>query len=117
MARLYGLDSYNKAHPDIANAMGRAIARATLLIAHDPDAAKQCHASFPEGAGSRKPTTGLEDLLPVHARHAGDQPGQLRQGTGLRKVRPARAGQHAATVYRMSIDDSYAVRGLREVAH
>jgi NitT/TauT family transport system substrate-binding protein len=37
---LYGLDSYNKAHPDVVNAMARALARATLMLAHNPDAAK-----------------------------------------------------------------------------
>ena len=29
---LYGLDSYSKAHPEVATAMGRAIAPATLLL-------------------------------------------------------------------------------------
>jgi NitT/TauT family transport system substrate-binding protein len=38
---LYGLASYNKAHPEIARALTRAIARATLLIARDPDQAKR----------------------------------------------------------------------------
>ena len=42
---LYGLASYNKAHPDVALAMARAITRATLLIARDPEAAK--HATRP----------------------------------------------------------------------
>jgi NitT/TauT family transport system substrate-binding protein len=43
---LYGLDSYNKAHPDVTNAMARALARATLLLTHDPDAAKQATRPF-----------------------------------------------------------------------
>jgi NitT/TauT family transport system substrate-binding protein len=38
---LYGLASYNKAHPDIARAVTRAITRATLLIASDPERAKR----------------------------------------------------------------------------
>jgi NitT/TauT family transport system substrate-binding protein len=37
---LYGLASYNKAHPEIVRAMARAITRATLLLARDPDAAR-----------------------------------------------------------------------------
>jgi NitT/TauT family transport system substrate-binding protein len=43
---LYGLASYNKAHPEIANAMARAITRATMLIAHDPAAAKKATRPF-----------------------------------------------------------------------
>jgi NitT/TauT family transport system substrate-binding protein len=43
---LYGLASHNKAHPDVANAVARAITRATLLIGHDPDAAKQATRPF-----------------------------------------------------------------------
>lgn len=43
---LYGLDSYNKAHPEVAAAMLRALARAALLIARDPDAAKQATRPF-----------------------------------------------------------------------
>ncbi|WP_158931519.1 ABC transporter substrate-binding protein [Acidisphaera sp. S103] len=43
---LYGLDSYNKAHPEVTNAMARALARATLLLTHDPDAAKQATRPF-----------------------------------------------------------------------
>jgi NitT/TauT family transport system substrate-binding protein len=43
---LYGLASYNKAHPEVTDAMARALARATLLIAHDPDAAKQATRPF-----------------------------------------------------------------------
>ncbi|HET6608539.1 MAG TPA: ABC transporter substrate-binding protein [Rhodopila sp.] len=43
---LYGLDSYNKAHPEVTNAMARALARAALLIARDPNAAKQATRPF-----------------------------------------------------------------------
>jgi NitT/TauT family transport system substrate-binding protein len=38
---LYGLASYNKAHPEITNALARAVARGILLIARDPAKAKQ----------------------------------------------------------------------------
>ena len=37
---LYGLASYNKAHPEVARAMARALVRATSLIADNPDAAR-----------------------------------------------------------------------------
>lgn len=37
----YGLASYNKAHPDVARAVARAITRATMLIATDPERAKR----------------------------------------------------------------------------
>ncbi len=43
---LYGLASYNKAHPDVVNAVARAVTRATLLIKHDPDAAKRATRPF-----------------------------------------------------------------------
>lgn len=43
---LYGLASYNKAHPEVTNAMARALARAALLLSRDPDAAKQATRPF-----------------------------------------------------------------------
>ena len=43
---LYSLASYNKAHPEVANAVARAVTRATLLIKHDPDAAKRATRPF-----------------------------------------------------------------------
>jgi NitT/TauT family transport system substrate-binding protein len=43
---LYGLASYDKAHPDIARAVARAVTRATLLIASDPDRAKRATRPF-----------------------------------------------------------------------
>jgi NitT/TauT family transport system substrate-binding protein len=43
---LHGLDSYNKAHPEVTDAVMRALARATLLIAHDSNAAKQATRPF-----------------------------------------------------------------------
>jgi NitT/TauT family transport system substrate-binding protein len=43
---LYGLASYNKAHPEIVSAMARAVTRATMLIASDPDAAKRATRPF-----------------------------------------------------------------------
>jgi NitT/TauT family transport system substrate-binding protein len=43
---LYGLDSYNKANPDVTNAVARALARAVLLLTNDPNAAKQATRPF-----------------------------------------------------------------------
>jgi len=43
---LYGLASYNKAHPDVVRAMARAITRATMLLARDPDAARRASRPF-----------------------------------------------------------------------
>lgn len=43
---LYGLASYNKEHPDVVNAMARAVTRATLLIAPDPAEAKRATRPF-----------------------------------------------------------------------
>jgi NitT/TauT family transport system substrate-binding protein len=43
---LYGLASYDKAHPDIARAVARAVTRATLLIANDPERAKRATRPF-----------------------------------------------------------------------
>jgi NitT/TauT family transport system substrate-binding protein len=43
---LYGLASYNKAHPEVAAAMARAITRATVLIGRNPEAAKQATRPF-----------------------------------------------------------------------
>ena len=38
---LWGLASYNKAHPEVTRALARAVARATLMIARDPERAKR----------------------------------------------------------------------------
>ena len=43
---LYGLASYNKAHPEVARAMARALVRATSLIADNPDAARAATRPF-----------------------------------------------------------------------
>jgi NitT/TauT family transport system substrate-binding protein len=43
---LYGLASYNKAHPDIARAVARSVTRATMLVAADPDRARQAVRPF-----------------------------------------------------------------------
>ncbi len=43
---LYGLASYNKAHPEITRAVARAVTRATMLIAKDPDRAKRATRPF-----------------------------------------------------------------------
>jgi NitT/TauT family transport system substrate-binding protein len=43
---LYGLASYNKAHPEIVRAVARAVTRATLLIASDPERAKRATRPF-----------------------------------------------------------------------
>ena len=43
---LYGLASYMNAHPDVARAMARAMTRATLLIASDPERAKRATRPF-----------------------------------------------------------------------
>jgi len=43
---LYGLASYNKAHPEVIRAMARAITRATMLLARDPDAARRAARPF-----------------------------------------------------------------------
>jgi NitT/TauT family transport system substrate-binding protein len=43
---LYGLASYDKAHPDIARAVARAVTRATMLIATDPERAKRATRPF-----------------------------------------------------------------------
>ena len=43
---LYGLASYNKAHPEVARGMARAMVRATMLIDKDPDAARRASRAF-----------------------------------------------------------------------
>lgn len=43
---LYGLASYNKAHPEVAHAVARSLVRATSLIADDPDAARAATRPF-----------------------------------------------------------------------
>jgi NitT/TauT family transport system substrate-binding protein len=43
---LYGLASYMQAHPDVIRGMARAMARADLLIAHDPAAAARATRPF-----------------------------------------------------------------------
>lgn len=43
---LWGLDSYMKANPDVAQSMARAIARAALLIARNPDQARAASRTY-----------------------------------------------------------------------
>jgi NitT/TauT family transport system substrate-binding protein len=113
---LYGLDSYNKAHPDIAAAMGRAIARATVLIAHDSDAAKQATRPFLKELDEKTYDLAWKTYYPVMpSTPAITQDSFDKEIAFENAVLPA--SDNKPLQYKDIVDDSYVVRAMREVSH
>jgi NitT/TauT family transport system substrate-binding protein len=113
---LYGLDSYNKANPEIANAMGRAIARATLLIAHDGDAAKQATRPFLKELDQKTYDQAWKTYYPVMPTTPAISRDSFDKELAFEKsVLPAQDDKPLH--YKDIVDDSYAVRGMKEVSH
>jgi NitT/TauT family transport system substrate-binding protein len=113
---LYGLDSYNKAHPDIAVAMGRALARATVLIAHDSDAAKKATRPFLKELDEKTFDLAWKTYYPVMpSTLAISQDSFDKEIAFENAVLPPQ--DHKPLQYKDIVDDSYAVNGMKEVSH
>lgn len=113
---LYGLASYNKAHPDVANAMARAITRATLLIAHDPDAAKRATRPFLKEMDDGTYDAAWQTYLPAFPTSPDITEASFNKELEFEKaVLPA---NNAAMVpYAEAVDASFVRKAMKELAH
>lgn len=113
---LYGLDSYNKKHPEVVNAVARAVTRATLLIKHDPDAAK--HATRPflkqldEATFNAAWTTYLPEMptSPVITKASYE-----KELAFEKNVLPAKLS--TPVPFDQVVDDSYVRHAMQELSH
>jgi NitT/TauT family transport system substrate-binding protein len=111
---LYGLASYNKAHPDVVLAMARAITRATLLIAHDPDAAKRATRPFLKEMDDATFDAAWATYLPAFPKDADITEANYAKELAFEKaVLPANTG--AAVPYDAVVDASFVRKARQEL--
>ena len=113
---LYGLASYNKEHPDIANAMARAVTRATLLIARDPAAAKRATRPFMKEMDDATYDAAWTTYLPAFPKDADITEESYRKELEFEKsVLPANIA--APVPYDQAVDASFVRKARQELAH
>jgi NitT/TauT family transport system substrate-binding protein len=113
---LYGLASYNEAHPEIANAMARAVTRATLLIAHNPAAAKKATRPFFKQMDDATYDAAWQIYLPAFPTSPDITEASFNRELQFEKsVLPS---NNAAMVpYTDAVDASFVRKAMQELAH
>ena len=110
---LYGLASYNKAHPDVALAMARAITRATLLIARDPEAAKRATRPFLKEMDEATFAEAWTTYLPAFPKDADITEASFEKELAFEKaVLPANT---ASVAYGAAVDASFVRKARQEL--
>jgi NitT/TauT family transport system substrate-binding protein len=113
---LYGLASYNKAHPEITTAMARAITRATLLIGRDPDAAKRATRPFLKEMDDGTFEAAWHTYLPAFPTSPDITEASYAKELEFEKsVLPA--NNNAAVPYADAVDASFVRKAMQELAH
>jgi len=113
---LYGLASYNKAHPEIVNAMARAVTRATMLIARDPDAAKRATRPFLKEMDEATYEAAWQTYLPAFPTSPDITEASYAKELEFEKtVLPANS--NAAVPYADAVDASFVRRAMKDLAH
>lgn len=113
---LYGLASYNKSHPDVINAVARAVTRATLLIGHDPDAARRATRPFLKELDAATFDAAWAAYLPVFPTNPDITQASFDKELEFEKaVLPA--GNNAPVPYDQVVDASFVRRAMQELAH
>jgi NitT/TauT family transport system substrate-binding protein len=113
---LYGLASYNKAHPEIATAMARAVTRATLLLARDPDAAKRATRPFLKELDEATFDAAWTTYLPAFPKDADISQATYEKELAFEKsVLPA--SNSAPVPYDTVVDASFVRKARQELAH
>ena len=97
---LYGLASYNKAHPEVVTAMARAVTRATLLIAHDPEAAKRATRPFLKEMDERRIDAAWQTYLPAFPTSPDITEASYAKELEFEKVRAAAEQQRVGAICR-----------------
>jgi NitT/TauT family transport system substrate-binding protein len=113
---LYGLASYNQAHPEVALAMARAVTRATLLIAHDPDAARRATRPFLKEMDDAAFDAAWATYLPVFPTNPDLTQASFDKELEFEKsVLPA--SNSAPVAYDQAVDASFVHKAMQELAH
>lgn len=113
---LYGLASYNKAHPDVVNGVARAITRATMLIAHDPDAARSATRPFLKSLDPETFDAAWAAYLPVFPTSPDITQESYEKELEFEKaVLPA--ANNTAVPYDQVVDASFVRRAMQDLAH
>jgi NitT/TauT family transport system substrate-binding protein len=113
---LYGLASYNKAHPEVVNGMARAITRATLLIKHDPNAARAATRPFLKSLDADTFDAAWAAYLPVFPTSPDITQASYETELEFEKaVLPP--GNNAAVPYDEVVDASFVRRATQDLAH
>ncbi len=112
---LYGLASYNKAHPEVTLAMARAVTRATLLIARDPDAARRATRPFLKEMDDATFDDAWATYLPAFPKNADITADAFAKELAFEKeVLPA--GNAAPVAYGDAVDASFVRKAGQELA-
>ena len=113
---LYGLASYDKAHPEVVNAMARAITRATLLIAQKPDEAKRATRPFLKEMDDKTYEQAWQTYLPAFPTSPDITPESFAKELEFEKaVLPAK--DSAPVRYEDTVDASFVRKAMQELAH
>jgi ABC-type nitrate/sulfonate/bicarbonate transport system substrate-binding protein len=109
------LASFNKAHPDVTYGVARAITRATMLIGHDPDAARQATRPFLKSMDDATFNAAWAAYLPVFPTNPDITEASYAKELEFEKaVLPA---SDAAVPYDQVVDASFVRRAMQELAH
>jgi NitT/TauT family transport system substrate-binding protein len=112
---LYGLASFNKAHPEVINGVARAITRATLLIGHDPDAARRATRPFLKSLDEATFDAAWAAYLPDFPTSPDITEASYAKELEFEKaVLPA---SDASVPYAQVVDASFVRRAMQELAH
>lgn len=113
---LYGLASYNKAHPEVTDAVARAVTRATLRIKNDPDAAKRATRPFLKELDQATFDAAWATYLPDMPTSPDITPDSFEKELQFETaVLPA--SDAAPVPYDQVVDASFVRRAMRELAH
>jgi len=113
---LYGLASYNKAHPEIARGVARAITRATMLIANDPERAKRATRPFFKQMDEATFDTAWKLYLPYLPKTPDIPAADFDKELAFEKVVLA-PNVYKPVRYDDAVDTSFARAAMKELSH
>jgi len=112
---LYGLASYNKAHPEVVNGVARAVTRATMLIGRDPDAARNAARPFLKSLDAETFDAAWAAYLPVFPTSPDITEASYNKELEFEKaVLPPSDG---SVPYDQVVDASFVRRAMQDLAH
>jgi NitT/TauT family transport system substrate-binding protein len=113
---LYGLASYNKAHPDVARAVARAVTRATMLIATDPERARRATRPFFKQMDEATFTQSWKQYLPYMPKTPDITEADYARELAFEKV-VLPPNVYTDVPYDQDVDTSFVRAAMRELSH